>query len=248
MLQWCPEKTAAAATVRDGQFVYTEWGPQGQAPEVELYPDAAEHYRAYMFKYMPIRSFFDAQSQLRNFKAPDIPGAGPGLIEQYAEPVYWVPRHASVVNTGKHRTPVPVIRCRPETPVLSLDLGRLEPGLYAVRVIGAVETEHLKPFRRPLVICMTINDGLDGGDHVYRVRGGYCDQFYSVAEIYFHAPEARDYKATLALDALIVNDRQPATVSQLTQRRRDAGVAQQALGRHHDERQRVGRQQPGLPA
>lgn len=58
-----PDKMATAASVRDGQFVYTEWGPQGQAPEVELYPDAVEHYRAYMFKYMPIRSFFDKQSQ-----------------------------------------------------------------------------------------------------------------------------------------------------------------------------------------
>ena len=195
-----PEKTAVAEEVKDAQLTYRTWGPQGQAPELELYPGAVEHYRAYMFKYMPIRSFFDRQSQVKTFVAPRIRGAGAAHVERYAEPVYWVPRHAPVVNTGKKREPVPVIRCRPGNPVLSLDLGELEPGLYAVRVIGAVETRELRPFRKSLVIRMRINDGPGGEERMYRVRAGYCDEFYSVAEIYFHAPRKRTYCAGVTVD------------------------------------------------
>ena len=52
------------------------------APELELYPGSVEHYRAYMFKYMPIRSFFDQQSLLKNWIAPDIPGYKRGSYYQ----------------------------------------------------------------------------------------------------------------------------------------------------------------------
>jgi len=197
-----PLKMAAAGEVKDGQLVYRAWGPQAQAPELELYPGSVEHYRAYMFKYLPIRSFFDRQSQLKNFVAPRIPGAAPGDVEEYAEPVYWVPRHAPEVNTGKRRRAVSVIRCRREHPVFSLDLGDLEPGLYAIRIIGAVETGDLRPFRKSLVVRMKINDGLQGEDNIYRFRAGYCDEFYSVAEIYFHAPRRRGYRAEVTVDRL----------------------------------------------
>jgi hypothetical protein len=51
------------------------------APEGELYPRSVEHWRAYMFKYMPIRSFFDRQSMLKNWIAAVIePFAGEPLI------------------------------------------------------------------------------------------------------------------------------------------------------------------------
>ena len=195
-----PALGAADAVVRDMGNEYREWGPQGQAPQLELYSGSVEHYRAYMFKYMPIRSFFDRQSQLRRFTAPDLPGAARAQAEQYAEPVYWVPRHDSPRQTGRVHKAVPVVRMRVGVPVLTLDLGELPVGLYVVRVVGAVETSKLRPFREPLFVRMTVNDGPAGEGSTYRLRLGYCDQFYSVAEVHFHAPATRRYKAELAVD------------------------------------------------
>jgi len=172
---------------------------QDQAPELLLYPGSVEHYRSYWFKYCPVRSFFDEQSMLKNWRAPDIPGAAPGHIGQYAAPVYWVPRHAAPVDTGRRLKPVPVVRCREGNPVFTLEMGELERGLYALRVIGAVETASLRNFRRPLYLRFTVNDGPAGEVSSRRVRIGYCDEFYSVAELYFHALEKRAYKATVSV-------------------------------------------------
>jgi len=195
-----PELAAQGQVVVDMGQEYREWGPQGMAPQCDLYDGSAEHWRAYMFKYMPIRSFFDRQSQLKNFTTPDLAGADPKLIEPYAEPVYWVPRHESPRPTGRRNKPVPVVRMKIDSPVLRLDLGELNEGLYAVRLIGAVETDKLRPFRLPLYVRMTVNDGLDGQPSAYRMHVGYCDELYSVAEFYFHAPAKRAYRAELSLD------------------------------------------------
>lgn len=198
-----PELMAGGAEVRDFGNIYREWGSQGQAPEVELYPGAEEHWRAYWFKYCPVRSFFDRQSQLKNFVAPDIPRHGGNLaaqVEQYAAPVYWVPRHAAVRNTGRRRAPVPVIRLKVNEPVFRLDLGELGPSMYAVRVIAAVPTEQLRPFRRPVFLRARINDGNQGEVTEYKKRIGYCDEFYSVCEFYFNAPERRRYLAEVWMD------------------------------------------------
>lgn len=193
-----PDRATAGQADREGSAPFT---PQQQAPELLLYPGSVEHWRAYMFKYMPIRSAFDEQSQLRNFIAPEIPGAAKEQVEQYAAPLHWVPRHAPVVNTGKTTKPVPVVRCRVGSPTFALDLGELPEGMYAVRVIGAVETKSLRNFREPLYLKMTVNDGPAGQASTYRVRIGYCDEFYSVAEIYFHALTQRRYEAKLRVDA-----------------------------------------------
>lgn len=196
-----PVLMAGGETTEDMGNVYREWGPQGQAPERDLYDGSVEHWRAYMFKYLPVRSFFDRQSMLQNWIAPDLPGAAKADVEEYAEPVYWVPRHADPRPTGRQNDPVPVVRMRPGRPVLNLDLGRLDAGLYAVRVIGAVPTDELRPFRRPLLVAMKVNDGPGGKTSEYLMRAGYCDEFYSVAELYFHAPVGRSYQVELWLDA-----------------------------------------------
>jgi len=195
-----PELMAKGGAVTDMGNAYREWGPQGQAPELDLYPGSVEHWRAYMFKYMPVRSSFDRQSQLKRFTAPALPGAVKAQAEQYAEPVYWVPRHDDPRPTGRFRKPVAVVRMRAGSPVLKLDLGELAVGLYVVRVVGAVETSQLRPFRQPLFLRMAVNDGPSGEPSAYRLRLGYCDQFYSVAEVYFHSPEQRHYRAELAVD------------------------------------------------
>jgi hypothetical protein len=170
------------------------------APELQLYPGSVEHYRAYMFKYMPIRSFFDRQSMLQNWVAPDIPGVDSSQVEEYASPVYHVPRHAPCIDTGFKLKPVPVVRCRVGSPVIELELGELDTGLYAVRVIGAVETKKLRSFREPLYLRAEVNDGISGEKSIHRLRLGYCDEFYSVAEIYFHAHGKRAYTMKLMVD------------------------------------------------
>jgi len=195
-----PDLIEEGEAIEDMGHAYREWGPQGQAPERQLYDGSVEHWRGYMFKYMPIRSFFDRQSQLKNFVAPNLPGADASQAETCAAPVYWVPRHQQPRPTGRLAEPVPVVRMKVDVPVLKLDLGELDQGFYAVRVIGAVETKKLRPFREPLFMRMTVNDGLNGEASLYRLRLGYCDEFYSVAEFYFHATTKRRYRAELSVD------------------------------------------------
>jgi len=116
--------------------------------------------------------------------------------------VYWGRRHELSVKTDKSLKPVPVVRCRPGAPVIRLDLGELNPGLYVVRVIGAVETKDIRPFRKALFLRSAVNDGADGGAEVSvrRQRLGYCDEFYDVADVYFQALEKRAYRMELQVD------------------------------------------------
>ncbi len=176
------------------------FAPQDQSPQVELYPGSQEHWRSYWFKYVPARSFFDRQSQVRNFVAPGLPGAKPAQIESYAAPVYWVPRQSEIRDSGKKRAPVSVVRMAVGDPVLTLDLGPLDVGLYALRVIAAVPTTELRPFRKPVYMRCAINDGPSGAVTEYKLRLGYCDEFYGVAAFYFHVDQARQFKAELAVD------------------------------------------------
>ena len=187
----------------EGPFVAgaVPYSTQGMQPEVELYPNAVEHFRDGMFKYLPIRSFFDRQSLLKNFVAPNIPGATAQQVEEYAEPVYWVGRHDAIQFTGQKKKAVPVVRCKIGVPIFKLDLGTLDHGLYAVRVIAAVETGKLRPFREPLFLKLRVNSGLAGEGTSYRKRVFYNDQFYGITAFYFHAPERRSYSVELAVDS-----------------------------------------------
>ncbi len=111
-----PELMADGETIDDMGNQYREWGPQGQSPEWELYEGSVEHWRAYMFKYLPVRSFFDRQSLVKKWMAPDIPGVKPADTTEYAEPLYWVPRHAAPRSTGRFLPPVSVVRLQPGSP------------------------------------------------------------------------------------------------------------------------------------
>lgn len=168
-----------------------------QFPEPELHEGAVEHWRTYWQKYLPVKSFFDRQSQVRNFLAADL---GPAT-EDYAEPVYRVGRGKSGRDTGLRNPPVKVVRLGPGGALAALDLGELPEGMYALRVIAAVETGRLERFRRPLVLRLTIDDGPAGEAGDYRLRCGYVDEFYSIAEFHFHAPTRRRYRATIASTA-----------------------------------------------
>ncbi|MDA0839890.1 MAG: hypothetical protein O3B01_17370 [Planctomycetota bacterium] len=193
-----PDGHPGATGQTEGELQFTT---EDLYPEMQLYPGSVEHYRAYMFKYMPIRSFFDVQSQLKNWVAPNIPGAQEQHSEQYASSLFWVPRHSAVRDTGLKLKPEPVIRCKVGTPEFELDLGELNIGLYTIRVIAAVAPEQVKDFRLPAFLRMSVNDGLLGETSNYRLRIGYCEEFYSVAEFYFYAPAKRPYQSRLALDS-----------------------------------------------
>jgi len=177
-----------------GRLLYDK---QGLSPERHLHPHSVEHWRAYWFKYCPVRSFYDRQSLLKNWAAPRIPGANAEHVTTYASPVYHVPRHALPRDTGKRLPPVPVVKCDVRSPVFKLDLGELSPGLYTVRVVAAVPEKTPRMFLKPLFFGMTVNDGLDGRSHTYRIRSGYVDEFYGIAEISFHAPVKRHYRAEI---------------------------------------------------
>jgi hypothetical protein len=169
----------------------------GPGPEVELYPGAAEHWRGYMMKYLPMRSFFDQQSQLKFWKAADLAA---GKTENYVSPVYSQPDNGNATDTGKRLPPVPVVRCRAGDAPFKLDLGELDVGLYAVRVIGTAETAKLRRFREPLYLRMSVNDGPNGEATASRIRTSYVDEFYSVGTFYFHALAKRRFTAELAVD------------------------------------------------
>jgi hypothetical protein len=174
---------------------------QGIAPQLELYPGSVELFQDYMQKYTPVRSFFDRQSQLKNWKAADLPGLDKSALETYAAPLFWVGRHSVFAETGLKRAPVQVARLKAGGAAITLDLGRLPAGLYAVRLIGAVEPGQVKAFRRPLVIRAAVNDGPAGEETAYRIRAGYCEEFYDVADVYFQVQEERDCRVTLQSDA-----------------------------------------------
>lgn len=175
-------------------------GTDKLAPQWDLYSGSVEQWRAYMFKYMPIRSSFDRQSQIENWVAPEIPGAEQQHIEAYASPVYKGLRHSPSINTGRKYKPVPVVRCKVGDTVFKTDLGELGVGIYVVRVIGAVETKAIKNFRKSLFLRASINDGLNGEVSTHRIRLGYCDEFYDVADVYFHALVKRRYTIELTVD------------------------------------------------
>jgi hypothetical protein len=173
---------------------------RGVTPEVMLYPGSVEHYRTQYMKYVPTRSFFDAQSQLKNWVVPNLPGAENKPVEQFAPPIYKMDRNTTQGPTGKFQDPVSVIRIKALDPVFKLDLGDLKPGMYAVRVIAAAETAKLRAWEDPIYFSLKVNDGVRGETNTYRVRSSYTDDFYSVVELYFNAPEARHYTADLTLD------------------------------------------------
>lgn len=177
----------------------TPFSPVGQHPELELYAGAAEHWRAYMFKYMPVRSSFDRQSQLKNWVAPKIPGAAASQVAKYAAPIWWTPRWGKQRPTGLKREPVPVVRWGLKSPPIALDLGKLPRGAYVVRIVAAVPTEEIRGFRRPLFIRMQVNDGLAGESSTYLKRATYTDELYSMCELFFHAPANREYRAELTV-------------------------------------------------
>jgi len=174
---------------------YPKWGN----PELEIYPGSVEHFRTEQAKYLPQWPMVDIKSLVRNFRATELPGIAPTAIEEFAEPVYYLPMYGPERPTGRRNPPVKVVRCRPHAPIFRLDFGTLSPSFYCIRLIGAAETHHVSGIRAPAYVEFKVNDGPAGEVSRYRLRVGYTDNFYSVAEFYFYAPERRAYHAEIYL-------------------------------------------------
>jgi hypothetical protein len=191
---------AQATRERTGKDSKGEFTVQIQNPEYQLYPGSVEHWRAYWMRHVGTRSKWDAQTLVKNFLATELPGVDKSQATEYAPPIYWLSTYGSGTPTGEFAAPIVAVKMTPRNPIFQLDLGELKPSLYAVRVIGAVPTDKLRQFRFPQYMTLKINDGVHGEQSTYRMRIASTDQFYSVAEIYFHAPTTRHYNAELFLD------------------------------------------------
>ena len=166
--------------------------------QLQLYPGSVENWRGYYFKYLRQRPIFDVQSQLRNWTAPDIPGCSSKTFEDYAQPVYKVKPSCGADFTGNYEPAVKVVRINPGDTLLDTSLGELPRGMYCVCAIAAVPTRDATAYCKDLFAVLEVNDLPGGGVSTYRKRVNYVDQFYSVVEIYFHAPEKREYKVKLS--------------------------------------------------
>lgn len=176
--------------------LYPRWG----CPELENYPGSVEHYRQYQAKYLPSLNPFDARTLVKNFVLAKTPGM---VTEDYAEPIYYVPMYRTPVFTGKKRDPVKVFRLRKDGGnSISLDLGKLPRGMYAVRVVGAIPCEPNDWSKTPVAMVLTcsVNSGPDGKPAVWTRRVRPVDEFYNVGAWYFHATDNRDFRVEFRLE------------------------------------------------
>ena len=185
------------------QKLLIKWG----YPERLPYPGSVEHVRVDTQRYIPVVPRYNARTLIKNFRATELPGVPAARIAAYAEPVYFVPKYpynakqgVDSFDTGLKRAPVKVVRWDSSQPPVALDLGTLDAGVYAVRAIAATPTENVEHAARRLVIGFSVNDGRGGEVTQYRKRCAAIDEFYSVVEFFFIAPERRSYKAQLWID------------------------------------------------
>lgn len=165
--------------------LYPQWG----FPELENYPGSVEHYRHRMQKYEPALNPFNTKTLVRNFIV--------GKDEEYAEPIYYVPMYSNPIFTGKHQAPVKVLRLKKDgSNSITLDLGKLQRGMYAVRLVGALpcEPNDWNGTPTPMVLTCRVND------RTWTRRVRPVDEFYCVGAWYFHATDNRPHQVELRLE------------------------------------------------
>ncbi len=178
------------------QAVPEPWG----FPERIPYPGSVEHVRVELQRYIPVVPLYNARTLVKNVLAVDLPGIAKERIRDYAEPIYAVPKYADAKSTGRFNKPVQVVTWDTNSPPIELSLGTFKPGTYAIRIIAATPTENVERMSKRLVITCEINDGLAGEVNCYRKRCAAIDEFYSIVEFFFHAPESRAYTVKLSID------------------------------------------------
>jgi hypothetical protein len=175
-------------------------------PERTAYPGSVEHVRVELQRYIPVAPIYNTKTLVRNWRATELPGVAKERVTPYAEPIYYVPAYRGpdfdAYDTGQHNAPVDVVKWRPNDAAFNLDMGTLQAGRpYVLRVIAATPKANVQRDSLRLVVNCEINDGDNGEVHLYRKRVAAIDEFYSVAEFFFWAPQNRAYTAKLSLDA-----------------------------------------------
>ncbi len=171
-------------------------------PQRLPYPGSVEHWLVWNPHYiMPIPPY-NYRTLLKNFPAQQMEGVTDTMRGQWAEPIEFAQRAGEAVYTGGKRDPVPVVRLKPGGEQLHFTLDPLPTGMYAVRLIAAIESEHLegwKEYPNDVIITMAINDGPEGEVRHYALRQRGTDNFYSLGEFFFHVEDARSWEVTLGL-------------------------------------------------
>ena len=176
---------------------YPKWGH----PELENYPGSAEHYRTMGQKYNPAVNPFNAASLVKNWRAVELPGIAPKMVEDYEEPIYYLPMYGAEKFTGRKRAALKVVRLTAQSSPLTVKIGRLKRGMYVLRVIAAIETKDCAPDPKQIVIRCRINSGPKGEVEQWLRRHRAVDEFYLVGEWYFHAWDEREFAVDLALES-----------------------------------------------
>jgi hypothetical protein len=178
------------------QAAAAPWG----FPERIPYQGSVEHVRLQAQQYIPVVPLNNARTLLKAFPAAALPGLAPDRIREYAEPIFSVPKYEDAKPTGQFNKPVKVLAWDSKSPPIELALGVLEPGTYVVRLIAATPAEHVERMSKRLVVNFEVNDGLAGEVNQYRKRCAAIEEFYSIVEFFFHAPESRAYSVRLSID------------------------------------------------
>ena len=174
---------------------YPKWGH----PELENYPGSVEHYRTMGQKYNPAFNPFNAASLVKSWQAAELPGIDTNLLEDYEEPIYYLPMYGTAKLTGRKRAPVRVLRFTKASKPLVVKVGRLPRGMYVFRVVAAIETKHCALDPKQVVIRCRISSGPKGEVEQWTRRHRTVDELYQIGEWYFHAWDDREFAVELEL-------------------------------------------------
>jgi len=190
--------TAETLTSKDhlGQILPGQYGQ----PEFVSYPGSVEHVRRELQRYVPPYPVYNANTLRKNFVLHQVPPYAARCVE-WAEPVYYNPMYAPRVPTKQTRPPVKALPWKPGGEPIRLDLGRLEPSLYALRIIAAAPSQKAVRPKRYAFLQLRINDlPTDAAEmNAYVLRAQALDNFYAIQEFYFQARGDRAYRAELSL-------------------------------------------------
>lgn len=175
-------------------------------PERQAYPGSVEHVRHWMMKYVPALPFYNQRSLVKNFIMKDLYADTPGALVDFQERIYcivfpndrgWYTRCKGTRTGRLFADPVKTLMLKPGDRVKPLVFGPLKRGMYVLRLISAFkEKDHTFP-PKDMLFTLRINDGLNGKESVYRLRGRTMPGFYKTVEFFFYAWDQRTFRATL---------------------------------------------------
>ncbi|MFQ5807988.1 MAG: hypothetical protein ACE5JM_00085 [Armatimonadota bacterium] len=169
-------------------------------PEFLAYPGSVEHIRRELQRYVPPYPVYNARTLRKNFILNEMPEYADRCVK-WAEPVYYNPMYRARVRTRQKRAPVRAFPWKPNGDPIALDLGRLEPSLYALRVIASAPEQKTVQPKKYVFLRLRINDlpGDTEAMNAYILRAQVLDNFYAIQEFFFQSRGDRQYRAELAL-------------------------------------------------